>query len=90
MIKLFNDPIFLLEVFYDYNEEVDGTARKEEANRDKFNEICKLFKKEYEEARKLQDEKKAFIHKKINKVGTPSHPYPRILYICLPQWGFIF
>ena len=69
MIKLFNDPEFLLQVFYDYNEEVDGIARKEEMNRDKFNEISQLFKTEYNLARKLQNDKATFIKKKTNKVG---------------------
>ena len=61
-------PKFLLEVFYDYNEEVDGIARKEEMNRDKFNEISNLFKSEYNLARKLQNDKATFINKKTNKV----------------------
>lgn len=69
MIKRFNDPKFLLEVFYDYNEEVDGTARTDELNRDKFNEISQLFKSEFNTAKKLQKDKLIFINKKTNKVG---------------------
>jgi hypothetical protein len=68
MIKRFNDPQFLLEVFYDYNEEVDGTARQDEMNRDKFNEISQLFKSEFNMAKKLQKDKALFINKKNNKV----------------------
>ena len=69
MIKLFNDPKFLLEVFYDYNEEVDGSAREDDKKRDKFNEISVLFKKEYNIARKHQEEKTSIITKKTNTVN---------------------
>lgn len=68
MIKLFNDPNFLLEIFYDYNAEVDGSARDDDLKRDEFNEISEKFKNEYQMARQLQKDKAAMIRKKINKV----------------------
>jgi hypothetical protein len=73
MIKLFNDPNFLLEVFYAYNKEVDGTAEEDDKKRDKFNEISVLFREEYNIARKLQEEKASIITKKSNKVKWHQH-----------------
>lgn len=68
MFKKFNDPKFLLEVFYDYNEQVGGKMRVEDQNEDKFTKLSKRFQAAFEESKKLQDEKMKYIQSKTNRV----------------------
>lgn len=57
MFKRFDDPSFLLEVFYDYNEQVGGKMREEDENEDKFAKAVQKFQKEFEFTRSIRDEK---------------------------------
>lgn len=69
MFKKFNDPKFLLEVFYDYNEQVGGKMRVEDQNEDKFMKISQKFQAVFNETKKLQADKMVFINSKTNRVG---------------------
>ena len=69
MFKKFNDPKFLLEVFYDYNEQVGGKMRVEDQNEDKFMKISQKFQAEFNETKKLQKEKMEYINSKTNRVS---------------------
>jgi hypothetical protein len=68
MFKKFNDPKFLLEVFYDYNEQVGGKMRVEDQNEDKFMKISQKFQAEFNETKTLQKEKMEYIISKTNRV----------------------
>lgn len=68
MIKSFDDPEFLLEEFYNYNEEVGGKAREEDSKKDKFNDLCKIFKENYEKAAGLFNEKLEKIERNLHEV----------------------
>ena len=68
MIKSFDDPEFLLEEFYRYNEEVGGRAKEEDARKDEFNDLCREYKEIYEKTRHNVLDKLEFIGKNINKV----------------------
>jgi hypothetical protein len=69
MFKKFNDPKFLLEVFYDYNEQVGGKMRVEDQNEDKFMKVSQKFQAEFNETKKLQKEKMEYINSKTNRVS---------------------
>ena len=68
MFKKFNDPKFLLEVFYDYNEQVGGKMRVEDQNEDKFTKISQKFQEEFNLTKDLQNEKMKYIQSKTNRV----------------------
>ena len=69
MFKKFNDPKYLLEVFYDYNEEVGGKMRVEDQNEDKFTSTTQRFQAEYEATKRLQEEKMEYIRTNSNRVN---------------------
>ena len=69
MFKKFNDPKFLLEVFYDYNEQVGGKMRIEDQNEDKFMKISQKFQGVFNETKKLHQDKMVFINSKTNRVS---------------------
>lgn len=69
MFKKFNDPKFLLEVFYDYNEQVGGKMRVEDQNEDKFMKISQKFQSIFNETKKMHQEKMVFINSKTNRVS---------------------
>ena len=77
MFKKFNDPKFLLEVFYDYNEQVGGKMRVEDQNEDKFMKISQKFQAEFQETKALQIEKMGYITSKTNRVNHLIHT-PRL------------
>ena len=73
MFKKFNDPAFLLEVFYDYNEEVGGKMRIEDQNEDKFTTVCQKYQHCFDVTKKLQDDKMNYIKTNTNRVTPYFH-----------------